>query len=127
MLKVDYSLHPHGKQGDPDHDQIQDVKGIPAEGALVHERSVHGHLSSRNPRCDKTAILDKSKGSPYPCCETLRHLQNDLNGEDRRKNNVRVRQNLPQKQERCISSGLPPAATLPRLRKIRFCLVTWFL
>lgn len=99
MQRSDYSLHPHGKQGDPDHDQIQDVKGVPAEGALMHECSIHCHLLDRNMRYDKTINLNKSKELPYLCHESSHHLQNDLNGEDRRKNNVGVRQNLQQKQE----------------------------
>lgn len=106
MQRSDYSLHPHGKQGDPDHNQIQDVKGVPTEGSLVHECSIHCHLLGRNMRYDRTINLNKSKEvfeKSYLCCESSHHLQNDLNGEDRRKNNVCVRQNLRQKQERCLS------------------------
>lgn len=99
MQRSDHSLHPHGKQGDPDHNQIQDVKGVPTEGALVHERPIHCHLFGRNMRYDKTINLNKSKKLSYLCRESSYHLQNDLNGEDRRKNNVCVRQNLQQKQE----------------------------
>lgn len=99
MQRSDYSLHPHGKQGDPDHNQIQDVKGVAAEGALVHECSVHCHLLGRNVRYDKTINLNKSQKWSHLCRESSHHLQNDLNGEDRRKNDVRVRQNLQQKRE----------------------------
>lgn len=37
-------LHSHRQQGDCDHDQIQDVEGVAAEGALVHKRTIHSHL-----------------------------------------------------------------------------------
>lgn len=40
-----HSLHSHREQGDCDHNQIQDVEGVTAEGAFVHEGSVHCHLS----------------------------------------------------------------------------------
>lgn len=39
-----YSLHPHREQGDSNHDQIQDVEGVAAEGAFVHECSIYRHL-----------------------------------------------------------------------------------
>lgn len=41
------SLHSHRQQRDSDHNQIQDVEGVTAEGARVHERSVYRHLSVR--------------------------------------------------------------------------------
>lgn len=47
VLRSEDSLHPHRKQGDPDHNQIQDVEGVPTEGALVHERSINCHLSGQ--------------------------------------------------------------------------------
>lgn len=56
--RSDNSLHPHRKQGDPNHNQIQDVEGVPAEGALVHECSINCHLSGRNMKCDKIINLN---------------------------------------------------------------------
>lgn len=40
----DYLLHEHGEEGYADHNQIQDIKGVPAEGAGVHDGAVYGHL-----------------------------------------------------------------------------------
>lgn len=41
------SLHSHRKQGDSNHNQIQDIEGIATEGALVHECTIYCHLSVR--------------------------------------------------------------------------------
>lgn len=40
------SLHSHGKQGDSNHNQIEDVEGVTAKRALVHKRSIDCHLSN---------------------------------------------------------------------------------
>lgn len=63
MLKSEfwYWLKEEGDQRDADDQQIQQVKPVPAEGALMEERSVDRHLTQR----DTTSALHREKKSYF--------------------------------------------------------------
>ena len=54
----DYLLHEHGEEGYGDNYQIQNIKGVPAEGARVHYGSIYGHLGERRMDSDMMRLVD---------------------------------------------------------------------